>query len=70
MKYIRLYKWGVTIGACFNCGGTGHFAKDCVSPHRYGSFTTSEGSAQVSTPKSSSAVGRGRGRGKGSTPGS
>ncbi|XP_058003984.1 cold shock domain-containing protein 3-like [Hevea brasiliensis] len=60
------------IGACYNYGETGHFARDCVSACRPTPSTTAEGSVQSSASRGSQTVsgGRGRGRGRGSTFGS
>ncbi|XP_057994982.1 uncharacterized protein LOC131175281 [Hevea brasiliensis] len=58
-------------GACFNCRGKGHIAKDCISAPRYSPApTTTEGSIQSPALRGSQSVGRGRGRGRGTTSGS
>ncbi|XP_057994390.1 uncharacterized protein LOC110643814 [Hevea brasiliensis] len=58
------------IGACYNCGGTIHFARDCVSARKATPPTTVEGSVQSSTSRGSQTVSKGRGIGRGSTFGS
>ncbi|XP_058003720.1 uncharacterized protein LOC131180121 [Hevea brasiliensis] len=57
-------------GANYNCGGSGHFTRDCTSARRSGPPTTTEGSAQGSACRGQQIVSRGRGRGRGSTSGS